>query len=200
MSPFRASSSTPTSIRTTSSRRRRWPAQIADARIVIYNGADYDPWMDKLLAASPAAERKVDRRRRADRPEGGRQSASLVRPGDDAGARRRAGRGLVRRSIRQTPRAMRSAAAPIPPALAPVTAKIAEIKAPLRRRSGDRDRAGLRLHGGGARPQDAQRATSSSPIMNETEPSASETAAIEGRSQEPSGQDASSTTRRSPTP
>jgi zinc/manganese transport system substrate-binding protein len=27
--------------------------QIADARIVIYNGADYDPWMDKLLKAAP---------------------------------------------------------------------------------------------------------------------------------------------------
>jgi len=26
---------------------------IADAAIVIYNGADYDPWMDKLLSASP---------------------------------------------------------------------------------------------------------------------------------------------------
>ncbi len=28
--------------------------QVADARIVIYNGADYDPWMPKLLAASRA--------------------------------------------------------------------------------------------------------------------------------------------------
>ena len=27
--------------------------QIADAQIVILNGADYDPWMDKLLKASP---------------------------------------------------------------------------------------------------------------------------------------------------
>ena len=27
--------------------------QIADARIVILNGADYDPWMEKLLRASP---------------------------------------------------------------------------------------------------------------------------------------------------
>jgi zinc/manganese transport system substrate-binding protein len=30
---------------------------IAGARIVIYNGADYDPWMSKLLAASRAAGR-----------------------------------------------------------------------------------------------------------------------------------------------
>jgi zinc/manganese transport system substrate-binding protein len=33
--------------------------QIADARIVILNGADYDPWMDKLLAAAPKPDRVV---------------------------------------------------------------------------------------------------------------------------------------------
>ncbi len=31
--------------------------QIADARIVVYNGADYDPWMEKLFAASPNPDR-----------------------------------------------------------------------------------------------------------------------------------------------
>ena len=30
---------------------------LADAEIVIYNGADYDPWMDKLLSASSATSR-----------------------------------------------------------------------------------------------------------------------------------------------
>src|SRR5262249_5816375 len=30
---------------------------IADAKVVIYNGADYDPWMDRLLSASANAER-----------------------------------------------------------------------------------------------------------------------------------------------
>jgi zinc/manganese transport system substrate-binding protein len=33
--------------------------QIADARIVILNGADYDPWMAKLLAAAPRPQRVV---------------------------------------------------------------------------------------------------------------------------------------------
>jgi zinc/manganese transport system substrate-binding protein len=33
--------------------------QIADARIVILNGADYDPWMEKLLAAAPQPARVV---------------------------------------------------------------------------------------------------------------------------------------------
>ena len=33
--------------------------QIADARIVIFNGANYDPWMEKLLAAAPRPGRLV---------------------------------------------------------------------------------------------------------------------------------------------
>jgi zinc/manganese transport system substrate-binding protein len=32
---------------------------IADARLVIYNGAGYDPWAAKLLAASKATSREV---------------------------------------------------------------------------------------------------------------------------------------------
>ena len=33
--------------------------QIVDAQIVIFNGADYDPWMAKLLAAAPRPQRGV---------------------------------------------------------------------------------------------------------------------------------------------
>jgi zinc/manganese transport system substrate-binding protein len=33
--------------------------QLAAAQIVIYNGADYDPWMPKLLAATPRPQRTV---------------------------------------------------------------------------------------------------------------------------------------------
>lgn len=33
--------------------------QIADAQLVIYNGVDYDPWMEKLIKASPRAGRIV---------------------------------------------------------------------------------------------------------------------------------------------
>jgi zinc/manganese transport system substrate-binding protein len=33
--------------------------RIAEARIVIFNGADYDPWMPKLLSASPRSKRKT---------------------------------------------------------------------------------------------------------------------------------------------
>jgi zinc/manganese transport system substrate-binding protein len=34
---------------------------VAGAKLVVYNGVDYDPWMDKLLAASPSPDRKVIR-------------------------------------------------------------------------------------------------------------------------------------------
>src|ERR1700744_3226561 len=33
--------------------------QIAGAQIAIVNGADYDPWMEKLLSAAPQPARKV---------------------------------------------------------------------------------------------------------------------------------------------
>jgi len=33
--------------------------QIAGAQIIIYNGADYDPWMEKLMAATPKPGRAV---------------------------------------------------------------------------------------------------------------------------------------------
>jgi zinc/manganese transport system substrate-binding protein len=33
--------------------------QLADAKIVIYNGADYDPWMPRLLKATPRPNRAV---------------------------------------------------------------------------------------------------------------------------------------------
>jgi zinc/manganese transport system substrate-binding protein len=33
--------------------------QVAAAQVVVYNGADYDPWMEKLLQAAPNARRAV---------------------------------------------------------------------------------------------------------------------------------------------
>ncbi|KUM04145.1 cation ABC transporter substrate-binding protein [Chromobacterium sp. F49] len=32
---------------------------LSDARLVVYNGIDYDPWMDKLLSAAKAPQRKT---------------------------------------------------------------------------------------------------------------------------------------------
>ena len=61
--------------------------QIADARIVIVNGADYDPWMDKLIAAAPRPGRTVIRAASARQRQGRRQSASVVRARHHAGGR-----------------------------------------------------------------------------------------------------------------
>ncbi len=52
---------------------------LTDAKVVIVNGADYDPWMEKLLSAHKAPARKTIVVGPARRPQGGRQSASLVR-------------------------------------------------------------------------------------------------------------------------
>ena len=52
--------------------------QIAGARVVIFNGADYDPWMDKLLKASPQPDRIVINVAALTGHKAGRQSASVV--------------------------------------------------------------------------------------------------------------------------
>ncbi|MEJ0097088.1 MAG: zinc ABC transporter substrate-binding protein [Bauldia sp.] len=53
---------------------------LAAAKIVIANGADYDPWVAKLLAANSEPDRAVIVAARSRRQEAGRQSAPLVRP------------------------------------------------------------------------------------------------------------------------
>ncbi len=58
---------------------------LADADVVVYNGADYDPWAQKLLAASPSSVAPDHRRRRARAQKTGRQSACLVRPAHGVG-------------------------------------------------------------------------------------------------------------------
>ena len=51
---------------------------LGDAKVVIVNGVDYDPWMEKLAQRPQGAWPQGDHRRRAGRPQGGRQSASVV--------------------------------------------------------------------------------------------------------------------------
>ena len=51
---------------------------LADARIVIVNGVDYDPWMEKLLAANKSPGRKEIVVAALVAPENRRQSASVV--------------------------------------------------------------------------------------------------------------------------
>ena len=152
---------------------------LADARIVIYNGADYDPgW--RSCSPPTGAGPQGHRRRRAVRQEGRRQSASLVRPGDHAGAGQGARRRNSARSIRPTrpdydepARDGRASLEPIDRQDRPRSA------AEYAGAAGHRDRAGLRLHGGGLGPRHAQSSAFQLAVMNETEPSASEIAAFE---------------------
>ena len=72
---------------------------LADAKIVIVNGVDYDPWMEKLLGAHKAPGRKEIVVGAARRPQGRRQSASLVR----SRLREGGGQGAGRRSRRDRP-------------------------------------------------------------------------------------------------
>ena len=51
---------------------------LADAKIVIVSGVDYDPWMEKLLERQQGAGPPRNPGRDARPQEGGRQSASVV--------------------------------------------------------------------------------------------------------------------------
>ncbi|HEX6405151.1 MAG TPA: zinc ABC transporter substrate-binding protein [Pseudonocardiaceae bacterium] len=57
---------------------------VASAQYVVENGAGYDPWVAKLVAANPAAGAVGVERGSAGRGHGGRQSASLVLAGQRA--------------------------------------------------------------------------------------------------------------------
>ena len=131
--------------------------QVADARLVIYNGADYDPWLPKLLSASRAPSRKVIEVAQARSQACRRQPARLVRRRRRSprwqGARRHAVDARSRASDRYADAARGVRERPCdrsPIALPSCASEFAGT-------CGHRHRAGLRLYGGRARAQDAQR-------------------------------------------
>ena len=100
---------------------------VAEAKIVIMNGLDYDHWMEQLLEASPTTIAS-SRRRRPPRRERGRQPASLVRPAGRARARRRADRGAGRQSTPRAPRHTGVGSRTIAASLDELNQKIAAIR------------------------------------------------------------------------
>ena len=133
--------------------------QIADARIVIFNGADYDPWMDKLLKAAPRPGRSVI------------VAAELVhrKPATIRIC------GTTRRPCRRWPRRcaaalsadrsrrqgrLRGQARDVPRLAQADRRQDRRDPRQICRRAGDRHRAGVRLYGGRARAHHAQRALS----------------------------------------
>ena len=137
--------------------------QIAAAQIVIYNGADYDPWMEKLLKVTPKPGRVVIvaadlmHKKAGDNPHLWYDPPTM--PAVAHGARRRA------------------RARPIPPtsddyaarlktflaSLAPLNEKIAAIRGKYAGDAGHGDRAGFRLHGGRVEADRCATSASSSP-------------------------------------
>ena len=133
--------------------------QLATAAIVIYSGADYDPWMTKLLAATRSRPIATYRRCRHRPQEAGRQSAPLVRSPDHAGVRQRAGRGTRPTATRPTrPSTMSVCKASLPRSSR--CNKKSRKCAANSRHPGHRHRAGVRLHGSRTRLDHAQPALS----------------------------------------
>ena len=77
---------------------------LSDAKIVIANGVDYDPWMEKLLARQQSAGPQGNRGRRAGRPQARRQSAFWYDPDLHEGRRARRSSPISSPSTRRTRR------------------------------------------------------------------------------------------------
>ncbi len=119
---------------------------LSGARIVVYNGIDYDPWMDKLLRRRPRVGPHRDRRRGPRRQEDRRQPAYLVRSRDHAGLCPGAGRGAAKGRSRPTPTPTRSGSPISRRRSSRSQARIAALRQRLAGTPVDRDRAGVRLH------------------------------------------------------
>ena len=130
--------------------------QVADARIVIYNGADYDPWMPKLLAASRAPSRKVIEvarlvyKRAGDNPHVWYDVAAIFALAKVLGDTLSALDPDHRTEYAERHAAFERSMQPL------VDAHCQDAQGVLGQR-GHRDRARLRLHGRRAGAQDAQR-------------------------------------------
>ncbi len=150
---------------------------LSAARLVIYNGVDYDPWAGEAARRRQVGRPQDDRRRRPDRQEAGRQPAYLVRPGDHAGARE----GACRRAGSVGPgprRGLRHNLAKFEQSLQPIQAKIAALRTRL---AGTPVTATEPVFGYmfDALGMTVRNAPFQMAVMNNTEPSASDVAAFE---------------------
>ena len=174
-----ASSAIPTRTRICSRRAHRSPVFCRPPTIVVYNGADYDPWMAKLLAAARSPNRRVIVVAEPRAQEGRRQSASLVRSTDDAGLCQGAGRNARRMRPGAPGRLRADGCDAFLASLQPLEAKIADLRNTIRRhrRSPPPSRCSATWppHSGfKMRNERFQLA-----VMNDTEPRASDVAAFE---------------------
>ena len=151
---------------------------LSDAKVVIVNGVDYDPWMEKLLAAQKAPGRKeivvgeLVGRKTGDNPHLWYDPANM----------KAAGKAIVgdarRRRPARTRPTMRQGEAQFLDSLKPIDAKIADMRKRYAGHSRHRFGAGVRLSGGADRAQGAQEKFALA-VMNNAEPSASDVAGFE---------------------
>ena len=150
---------------------------IADAGLVIYSGADYDPWVANLLAASKVPDRKVIvvadlvQRKSGDNPH------LWYDPGDHAGARQGAGR-RIRRPRSRHKADYESRLQAFLASLEPMNRKIAELR---QKYAGQPVSATEPVFGymSDALGLDMRNQPFQIAVMNDTEPSASQIAAFE---------------------
>ena len=129
----------------------------ASAAVVVYNGAGYDPWAEKLLAASPrlrraisSASRQLVHRETADNPHLWYDPRTMPVVAEALRGHLQPTRsGACAADYRAPPRRFEHS-------LAPLTAEICGVAQQISRNRGRRDRAGVRLHGRCAGPRDAR--------------------------------------------
>ena len=152
--------------------------QIADARIVIYNGADYDPWMEKLLAAAPRPGRTVIIAAELTPKKPGDNPHLWYDPPTMPAVAKAMAAALRPRPIPRMPADYAARLATHARFAQAAREKIGAVREQIGRRRGHRHRAGVRLDGDALgltmRNESFQLA-----VMNDTEPSASDIAGFE---------------------
>ena len=149
----------------------------AKARIVIYSGADYDPWALKLLSASPSRSRIVidvaqsrGAKKAGDNPHIWYQPDNVLLLARDLADQLSkldpAHAADYRQRFKTFERSMQ-----------PLAARISELRRKYADTPGDRDRAGIRVHGSGVGARYAESRFQLA-VMNDTEPSAADIAAF----------------------
>ena len=150
---------------------------ISGARIVVYSGIDYDPWMAKLIGAAKSGERQVIvvadlvGRKTGDNPHIWYDTATMLAYAKTLAAALAADD--PEHASLYDQRLARFTAS-----IAPIQAKIACAAPAPGRHAGDRDRAGVRLHVRRVGHAGAQLSFQMA-VMNGTEPAASDVAAFE---------------------
>ena len=159
---------------------------LSAAPIVVYNGADYDPWMEKLLAAAPGTGRRSSSWPTSSAKKPGDNPHIWYDPRDHAGLRQGAGRRARPNAIRRTQAEYQQRLGAVRASLQPIQAKIAALRTKL---AGTPVTATEPVFGYmvAALGMQMRNERFQLAVMNDTEPSASDVAAFENDLRNASG-------------